>query len=323
LYVVKNSKKQNSSKKTFFILGPTGVGKTDLSYSLATSYSICIINADIGQLYTPLSIGTAKPALPHESIPHYLFNSIDEPGDLSAPLYRQECSKLLASCAQAGQVPVFVGGSFFYTQALFYERFSSSLITTPNRAIRADYTWQDVARIDPIRAAEIHKNDTYRINKAYQLWLATGVRPSAFESRFVPFFDQDREVVIIYLTRERENLYSRINERTVSMLASGWLEETEALSAEWKAFLLRKKIIGYPEIIHFLATGQAQDSQAFKDLTALIAQKTRNYAKRQETYWRMLKKKLVMDLDQRTDLRVTIQEINLTLSSIDLYLDQW
>ncbi len=319
---MKNIKKQNSFKKLFFILGPTGVGKTDLSYSLAARYPVGIINADVGQFYAPLSIGTAKPPLPHPSIAHYLFNSINEPKDLSNIVYRQECSKLLGSCAQAGEVSVIVGGSLFYAQALFYERSIGDLSSLDTHELAKKYSWDDLALIDPIRAAAIHKNDSYRITKAYQLWLATGVRPSTFESRFSPFFDQETEVVIFYVTREREDLYRRINERTENMLAHGWLEETEALSDDWKEFLLRKKIIGYPDIIQFLSAGHARNSQAFKGLSSAIAQKTRNYAKRQETYWRMLKNKLELSLGQRPDLRVTIREINLTLSSIDLYLDQ-
>ncbi|HVW99024.1 MAG TPA: tRNA dimethylallyltransferase, partial [Candidatus Babeliaceae bacterium] len=117
---------------------------------------------------------------------------------------------------------------------------------------------------------------------------------------------------MLFLTREREDLYGRINQRVYSMLEQGWLDEVAALSEEWKDFVYRKKLIGYPEIVRFLETERAQ--QGLDCLVSEIQQKTRQYAKRQLSFWRMFQRE-VSPLGY-----LILQEINLTLSPIDLYI---
>lgn len=140
--------------------------------------------------------------------------------------------------------------------------------------------------IDPQRAANIHPHDTYRLTRALTLFHATQQKPSTFEPATMDvFFDH---LTVIVLDRDRDKLYGIINQRTTQMLTEGWIEEVENLNDQWKEFLVAKKIIGYDTIVHYV-----QDAVRDKELLeAVIAQKTRNYAKRQLTFFRRLVKKI-------------------------------
>ena len=102
------------------ITGPTGVGKTDFVLKLADHLPIEIINADVGQFYAPLNIGTAKPDWRHEHVPHHLFDILDEPRSMTVIQYRTLAHSLIQECWARNTIPFFVGGSFFYIQSLLF-----------------------------------------------------------------------------------------------------------------------------------------------------------------------------------------------------------
>ena len=104
------------------ISGPTGVGKTDFVFELSRHFPLEFINADVGQFYTPLTIGTAKPNWRHETVPHHLFDILDEPKSLSVMQYRDLASVLIRSCWERKKIPVFVGGSLFYLKSLLFSQ---------------------------------------------------------------------------------------------------------------------------------------------------------------------------------------------------------
>jgi len=287
------------------IYGPTGVGKSDLACAIAQSFSAEIVNADMGQLYTPLSIGTAKPNWQAEQTPHHLFDVLDEPVDCSVVQYRAMLMPVLEEIWNRGNVPLVVGGSGFYIQSIFY---------VPKVGDCTDIqsgTWDDLNAVDPKRAAAIHPHDTYRIKRALSIWYSLGVKPSECVSDITVPCQTD----IFWVTRERAELYARINQRTQLMVKQGWIDECRPLiGTEWESFLRRKKLIGYPEIFDYLLgksdLGNTIDS---------IAQKTRAYAKRQETFWRTLKRRLVLE---NKDHVLRTHELNLTLSDPCLYINQ-
>ena len=230
--------KEKSFKETLFIVGPTAVGKTDFSYQLSALSKKAIINCDIGQFYTPLSIGTAKPDLGASIIPHYLFNILDTPKDFNVESYRETCGSLLQEFKETSVLPVFVGGSLFYAQSLFFKQPLRLDIPESDRLKKEEYSWNLLHSIDSLRASKIHVNDTYRINRALDIWYTTGRVPSENTMSFDPL---SKESIIFFLTRDRDDLYERINKRTESMLQSGWIEEVELLSPEWKHFIKEKK----------------------------------------------------------------------------------
>lgn len=292
-----------SPKKIMVICGATGVGKTDLSITLARLFSGCVINADMGQLYKPLSIGTAKPDWQSSDIPHYLFDILDKAEDFSVAAYRKRLCELLPTLSE--RIPVIVGGSTLYINSLFFP----PIAHTDGGAlhVKQNGTWHDLHMIDPERAQEIHPSDSYRIQRALTIWHTIHQKPSTYKPIYDPVIPS---YSLIMLYRDRDDLYERINTRVKSMFQEGWLREVEHLSADWKSFLLKKKLIGYDDIIHYLRQPKALRNEEI--LMDTIAQKTRKYAKRQNTFWRMLEKKLLPYIT----INAHIHKINLTHTSL-------
>jgi len=272
-------------QKPYFIViaGPTAVGKTDFSCDLALEIDGEVINADVGQFYTPLAIGTAKPDWRAMPVQHHLFDVLSTPGSYNIMQYRQDVSKLMQEIWSRGKTPIIVGGSSFYIKALYFLLQESMSPQAPTNQIPV--TWENLHAIDPKRALQISKNDRYRIERALTIWSASGIKPSEIQEDFNPL----AQSYFINIQRPRADLYERINLRTEIMLKEGWIEEVQGLmDTEWIPFLQQKKIIGYPEIIDFL-----ENKISYETLVATIQKKTRNYAKRQCTFLRMLEQKLL------------------------------
>lgn len=311
----------------FFLIlcGPTGVGKTELSYELSKKYPLEILNCDVGQFYEPLTIGTAKPNWKNNDVQHHLFDIVKDPKNFSVTDYRACIEKKLKEIWGRNRIPVLVGGSMFYIRALFFPPISQKCTEAQSDEIVAmrqkttEELWVILSAIDPERSRNINKNDRYRIERALCLFdQAKGILPSECKPVFTPL----ARFHITFITRERDDLYARINHRVQMMLDDGWVEEVFKLSESWKNFLLQKKILGYPEILLCLEKNTRLNSNESIDfckkdelLQEAIQKKTRNYAKRQITFWRSLKRDIAQSSCQEV-----ISELNLTLSSVDLYL---
>lgn len=319
---------QNFPVPLIIITGPTGVGKSDFALSLAQRISGEIINGDVGQLYAPLSIGTAKPDWRNEPVPHHLFDHLQEPVDYTVADYRRDILPIITAIRQRNNIPIIVGGSGFYLLSLLFPPTGAGNAPAPQFQERAlgraegqflgqcvqqtnQHLWQKLNAIDPQRAAALHPNDRYRIERALQLYATTGTIPSQAQPLLDPLVP---DMLFIQITRDRAELYERINARTHAMLQAGWLEEAAALSESWRDFLRKKRLIGYSEIFDYLAAGGRDQHQ----LTAMLQQMTRHYAKRQLTFWRMLEKRV----GELQSTHITTRVCDLTLSSVDLYLRQ-
>ncbi len=309
------------NKKFIIIAGATGVGKTDIAIELAQRLNGAIINADMGQLYTPLTIGTAKPHWFEQAVPHYLFDVVNDPIDYNVIEYRSRAFQSMEAIWQHNQIPFVVGGSHFYIQSLFFPpsaKAQGNLREEDILPLDQSNLWQYLHEIDPERAKQIHQNDTYRLKRALHIWHTTKQKPSSFAENY----QLSQPCILIFLTRDREELYNRIDLRTQQMLQSGWIDEVRALlDTPWESFLLEKKIIGYDDIIRYLKSEQTTSTD-YNELVAIIARKTRNYAKRQLTYWRMLEKKIMNMQAQNIQPTLRIATFNLTLLTHDLYINQ-
>lgn len=303
------------------IAGPTASGKTDLSYQLAQQYPIEIINSDVGQFYEPLTVGTAKPSWRDHSIPHHLFDLISSPTDLSVKQYRNKVQSVVAAVHERGNLPVLVGGSFFYLHSLFFPPHDTAakVSFSPRVENRGDVRdlWQQLQTIDADRAAAIHPNDIYRIERALALWYTTGTKPSMFR----PFFDAPFNALIFLLNPLREVLAKRIDFRSKRMLFGtadeSWLEEAKRLrGTPWECFLRRKKLIGYPAIFDWLERGERQEELA--TLQEYIAQSTRRYAKRQTVFARRLVRQLA-SVKSKNILQCSF--VDATVSSLKPHID--
>ena len=278
------------------LAGPTASGKSDLALKLAARFGGHIINADSAQMYVPLVVGTAKPDWRSSTIPHHLFDSMAQPVNYDVVAYRETVRELIVSLNEKGIVPFLVGGSLFYHKSLFYPPHdissgASSAVGLPEdiAALPVQEQWKELEKIDPGRAEVIHPNDTYRVQRALEVWFVHGVKPSTLKPKFQPFCDTH----LIYLAHPRDLLTQRIAARTKLMLdRDGWINEALAVYAqpEWRDFIKKKKFIGYPEIFAWIEAGMPASEKAA--LVERIVLNTRAYAKRQGTFWRSFMEQL-------------------------------
>lgn len=307
------------ARQVIIITGPTGVGKTDFADALALKLPIEIINADMGQLYAPLSIGTAKPDWRSSATPHHLFDLLNEPVDYTAVAYRTRVIETVESIWARNRIPVIVGGSLFYIKSLFFAPQAQPVVSSVSEGPELVHgTWQQLHAIDPVRAQKIHSNDFYRIQRALALWHTTGIKPSTLTPSFAPIAPH---ITLLFLTRDKDDLHGRIAQRVAHMADAGWLREVEALqSTAWEPFLQRKKLIGYNELLLYTAQHHSQPDM-LDAVWDTITQRTRSYAKRQHTFWRMLVKQL-HEAYATSSCKTLIESVNLTSLNLDLYIGQ-
>jgi tRNA dimethylallyltransferase len=300
------------------VTGPTSVGKTELVLKLSQHVPSEIINVDVGQFYTPLTIGTAKPNWKDQPVKHHLFDIIDSPKNITVVEYRNLVLAKINEIKERKKLPILVGGSGFYIKSLLFppvvEVENVGTIETSTKDL-----WQKLFEIDPKRAEKINKNDIYRLQRALQIWKTTKIKPSDY----VPIYNPPCDYSLIILIREKEDLYEKINIRVVQMLNQGWIQEVEKLqNSEWVQFLKNKKLIGYDDILLFLESECDKDEQL---LISTIQKKVRNYAKRQLTFFKMLTKKITDAECEKSKNHCFAKKIiwcNLTLLDLDLYIKQ-
>jgi tRNA dimethylallyltransferase len=276
------------------VIGPTASGKTFLAEHYALNYNGEIINADMGQFYTPLTIGTAKPAWRDKPFTCHLFDIIDAPETLDVRRYRTLVRTAVDDCLVSHKLPIIVGGSLFYVQSLFFPPHDIEHIT-PEQTIDLEQDtaslWDLLNTIDSERAQALHPNDRYRIVRALNIWQTTRQKPSRLKPRYEkPFI---APINIIALEPPRDELCERIQERTTDMMyKEGWLEEAEQLlDTPWETFVQQRGFIGYIEIFAWIRAGKNRDE--LPDLITKISIKTQQYAKRQITFWHKLHKLLI------------------------------
>lgn len=304
-----------------FIYGPTGVGKTDfaLQISKECGWKTEIINMDVGQFYRPLSVGTAKPNSEEQSlVPHHLFDCIDTPVNFTVTEYRSRVMRLVHDITTRGNLPIIAGGSGFYLKSLFFnlEDISQGVADSElSGRLNEENTWHLLNDVDPARARAIHPNDQYRIDRALTVWRAHGVLPSAQEARgSVPW-----DCSVVFLWRDRPELYDRINQRVEMMMDQGWLSEVAGLQGSaWEEFIAHKKLIGYHELFQFLKGSQSP--YEYRAVVSDIQTKTRHYAKRQLTFWKFLSRSLqslIEEYQLRHGMdRMTLESI--TIGTMDI-----
>lgn len=274
----------NEQHFVFIITGPTASGKTAFVDQLAQLLDCEVINVDVGQFYTPLSVGTAKPDWKKFDYPCHLFDILDEPKDLTVVQYRTMVLEKVKEIQNRGRTPVLVGGSLFYIKSIFFPPHKLEQQDTPHEELyahlKSEELWDLLNSIDPDRAAQIHKNDIYRLKRALEIWQKTGQKPSTF----VPALKVPFNTVLVSIVPEREVLRDRIKKRTVEMIEKeGWIDEARKLmGTQWEDFLHIKGLIGYPEIFEWIKNGAHNDQ--LDVLIDTIQLETIHYAKRQLTF---------------------------------------
>ncbi len=331
------SDKVNRQRGVVIISGATATGKSALALELAKKISGEIVNADIGSFYTPLTIGTAKPDWRSDSqqkvdgdiveIKHHLFDILDTPDNFTVVQFRQRLKSLFEEIWDRGHTPILVGGSAFYVKSFFYAQqdIPDATLWTQELEISPRSTqelWDELNIIDSVRAGSINQGDRYRIIRALAIFKATAKKPS----EFVQIIEPIAPFYFIVCTRQRDELYKKIDDRVVQMLQSGWLDEVEALrGTEWETFLSKKKLIGYDDLLALDDVKSIQAANLMTDLAqqkivAQIQQKTRNYAKRQIIFLNKLEREL-KEAIKSGKLVGSVEEICLTLCDVGLYIN--
>lgn len=269
------------------ILGPTAVGKTEVSLQLAARLGGEIISADSRLFYKGMDIGTAKPTPAEQrSVPHHLIDvtTLDHPWSLA--IFQPEVRRIIADIHLRGRLPLLVGGSGQYVQAVTEEW--SIPRSEPDPALRAvlerwaeeigkDALHQRLAVLDSQAASQIDPRNLRRTVRALEVILKTGRLFSSQRQKHTSRYD----VIKIGLMRPRPHLYARIDQRIDAMISSGLVEEIRSLMAIYPVDLPPFSAIGYREIIDHL-----MGHITLEEATALIKRNTRIYVRRQANWFK-------------------------------------
>ncbi|WP_206453402.1 tRNA (adenosine(37)-N6)-dimethylallyltransferase MiaA [Aurantimonas marina] len=278
-------------KQAILIAGPTASGKSCLALELAERHDGVIVNADSMQVYSHLQILTARPAPAEiERVPHRLYGHVPPHKTYSAGRYRGEVAAILADIRAAGKAPIFCGGTGLYFKALL-----GSLDVMPEVSPELRETWRRrlaeegapalhrlLSRRDPVAAGRIQPADGQRIVRALEVGEAGGMPLSALQSGRGEGLLDGGKCVKIVLAPERSRLREMIARRFDAMVAAGALDEVAAFRAFPGALAASAgKAIGVAELGAVLDGGMSLD-----EATARAVTRSRQYAKRQETWFR-------------------------------------
>jgi len=273
-----------------FLMGPTASGKTGLAVELARRLPVDVISVDSALVYRGLDIGTAKPAPAlRREIPHALVDIVEPEHAYSAGRFRVDALAEIEASTARGRVPLLVGGTMMYFQAL-----AAGIGPMPpaDAAVRADLARRaraqggavlhdELARVDPRAAARIHPNDPQRVQRALEVWHLTGRPISAWQTGGEPL---DRPILRLAVApHDRAVLHERIARRLDEMLAAGLVAEVEHLRRRpgLRPDLPAMRAVGYRQVWQYL--DGAIDHAAMRDRAL---QATRQLAKRQLTWLR-------------------------------------
>jgi tRNA dimethylallyltransferase len=276
-------------KKVIAIVGPTGVGKSELAVFLGEKLNGEIVNFDSLQFYKELNIGTAKPGEEERKrVPHHLYDLLELDEEFNAAKFVEIADNLIKEIWERGKIPILVGGTGLYLRAFEYGLFSIEVPKEIRGTLRkrADQDlsslYEELKRLDPEYAQKISPKDKVRITRALEVIYASG-KPISYFHKENPFFGKKRyNLIKIGLILPRKELYEKINLRVIKMIEKGWIEEVKNLlekgySPELKPF----KAIGYKYIIQYL-----QGKISLERAIELIQRDTRRYAKRQLTWFK-------------------------------------
>lgn len=265
------------------LCGPTAAGKTQLALDLAAALGGVILGADSRQIYCDFDIGTAKPSLAERSqVPHYLIDCWDPRQARTVGDYQDLAQPLIDQLHQQGQVPILVGGTGLYIKALAEGLRLPRIPPQPElrqqlMQLGQPYCHQLLEQVDPPAASRIHVHDAVRTVRALEVFYATGQPISQLQTATPPDYP------IFYFGLDSPCLEERIAHRTRQMIEYGLVQEVEALCQRYGADLPLLETLGYREVRRYLAGDWTLDQVI--DQTIL---RTRQFAKRQRTWFRAL-----------------------------------
>ena len=276
--------------RTFFIVGPTATGKSDLAADVASEIGAEIVSADAFQIYRGLDLLTAKPDISTlAKAPHHLIGTTPLHEEMNAERYRRVASLAIDEIQSRGELAIIVGGSGLYIKALTH-----GLATVPGsdpklreklNAMSLDELRSRLIELDSQAAGKIDMKNRRRVVRALEICLLTGKPASAQAKEWTVAARADRGEPVstipatgVFVFRDREELYARVNRRVERMFEDGVIEEVRAAG---EVSTTASQMIGFREIRQLL-NGEMSITQC----VAAIQQATRRYAKRQLTWFR-------------------------------------
>lgn len=292
----------NKKLKGIVISGATGVGKTDLSIKLAKRLNADIISADASQVYKFLDIGTAKVTEDEmQGIKHYMIDVVEPNEDYSVGDFEVEVNKILHEKEENDENVILVGGTGLYIRAIT-DGFSD--LPTKDEKIRKDLEKKSLEELQEILKEldlqaynEIDLNNKLRLVRAIEVCKITGGKFS--ELRVKNIKKNNYNFLKVFLTRNREELYERINKRVDIMIQKGLVEEAKKVYNNYEDSLYKISAIGYKELFNYF-DGKVSLEEAIED----IKRESRRYAKRQMTWFRKEKDYLIYNLSEISEKEI-------------------
>lgn len=279
-------------EKVVVITGPTAVGKTKLSIAIAQRFNTDIINSDAYQIYRNMNIGTAKPTIEErQGVVHHMMDILSPNEVYSIADYQRDVRKCIKGLTQIGKLPLLVGGSGLYIDAVikdyrFEEEKRQDNIEEQYRHLSDEALYQLLTELDEARASTIHPNNRKRVLRAIEL-ASSSVSKDSRAHRGDFYYD----TLVIFLNDEREQLYKRINQRVLEMIDQGLIQEVESIGEEH--FSLTSRVaIGYKECLSYLKGDISK-----VEMIDQIQKNSRHYAKRQFTWFKHKTEAIVVDID--------------------------
>jgi len=270
-----------------FLIGPTAVGKSAAALELAREHGLELLSLDSMQVYRGMDIGTAKPT-PEERalVPHHMLDRVGPKERYDVSRYLGDLAAVEAELGARSVRAVHIGGTGFYLKARLAGLFEGPAVDLALRAaLEARHAEEgaaalhaELARVDPLSAARLHANDRKRVVRALEVYQQTGRPLSAWQEQWSRAPLPAR---IVGLRMPGEQLDVRILARVRQMLAQGWVEEVRRLDAEGWLGPTASQALGYATV-RSLARGE----RTLEECTLAIALATRQFARRQHTWWR-------------------------------------
>jgi tRNA dimethylallyltransferase len=292
----------------FILMGPTAVGKTSISIEMAKRLNGEIISADSMQIYKYMDIGTAKITKDEmQNIPHYMIDILYPDEAFTVANYKQLAAQHISKINSEGKLPLVVGGTGLYINSLVYKLNFASV--PPNEEYRRElekladrygneYIYDMLLKIDIESGSRISIKDRKRIIRALEIYESTGKTMSEYNKDF-RMENDDYNLSMVCLNMSRDKLYSRINQRVDIMIEQGLVEEVRRiLSMGYDRSLISLKGIGYKEIIMYL-----NNECTLEEAIDKIKQGSRNYAKRQLTWFRRDNRIKWIDVDDFQNMK--------------------
>ncbi|MFH1478638.1 MAG: tRNA (adenosine(37)-N6)-dimethylallyltransferase MiaA [Candidatus Omnitrophota bacterium] len=270
----------------YFLIGPTASGKTEISMKLAKKLNAEIISCDSMCVYKGMDILTSKPSKEYRAeIRHHLIDIIQPTEEFSVSEYRELALEKIEDVLKRKKTPLFVGGSGLYVKVVIDGIFGSAKKNERFRKRQEalakkygnSYLYSKLEKIDPAAASKTHPNNLIRVIRALEIYHTEKTKPSELKKTTVPL---KYKTNIYGVAVAREKLYSDINKRVDSMFREGVIDEVKRLSRK-KLSLTARNALGYKEVL-----GYIKGSYGLEEAKEMLKKNTRNFAKRQMTWFR-------------------------------------